>query len=227
MRTSNKKLKESLLRVAQSEEAALEEEMKGCEPHIFSEEFEKKMEKVMEIRARKVKRYYMMRYAAAMIVTVLLVGGILFVGNEEARASKVGIDILEWMENFFLVGEGETTRKEEEVLFDESQIGYLPEGFEKVEEIVRFSKVYYKYQNGIGEYIVLEVCRDKIESIVDNEEIGQDVSLNAAGLEYRYIYKEDSKENVVTWKDKEDIYYYLQGTYNKEEIIKIMDSISY
>ena len=211
MRTSNKKLKESLLRVAQSEEAALEEEMKGCEPHIFSEEFEKKMEKVMEIRARKVKRYYMMRYAAAMIVTVLLVGGILFVGNEEARASKVGIDILEWMENFFMVGEGETTRKEEEVLFDESQIGYLPEGFE----------------NSVGEYIVLDVRRNKIESMVDNEEIGQDVSLNAAGLEYRYIYKEDSKENVVTWKDKEDIYYYLQGTYDKEEIIKIMSSISY
>lgn len=93
--TADEKLAASILRVMNQEEEAIQAEIKKEGPNVFSEEFEKKLEKVMEVRARKAKRYNVMRYAAAMIVTVLLVGGILFVGNEEARASKVGIDILE------------------------------------------------------------------------------------------------------------------------------------
>ena len=227
MKKSEKKLAASILRVMNQEEEEIRAEMQREGPHIFSEEFEKKMEKVMEVRARKVKQEKVFRYAAATIVTALLVGGILFVGNEESHASNVGIDILKWVENFFLIGEGNTERKDNEVLFEESQIGYLPEGFEKVMEEVTFSKVYHRFENNSGNYIVLEVRRNRIESIVDNEEIGQTIALNAAGLEYRYIYKADSGENIVTWIDKNEIYYQLQGTVGQEEIIKVMDAISY
>lgn len=225
--TADEKLAASILRVMNQEEEAIQAEIKKEGPHVFSEEFEKKLEKVMEVRARKAKRYNVMRYAAAMIVTFLLVGGILFVGNEEARASKVGIDILEWMENFFLVDEGDTTRKEDEVLFAESQIEYLPEGFEKVEELVMFSKVSYRYQNADGDYVVLEVYRDKTSSGIDNEDVGQEVNLNVAGLEYRFIDKDEENSNAIAWTDKEEIYYYLTSTLEKEEVINIMNGISY
>ena len=219
------KLKSCITEVMDDLDDELEEEMENLEPHVFSEEFEKKMEDLIQTQNRKARRYDAVRYIAAVVVTVLLVGGVLFVGNEEVRASKIGVDILEWMEGFFVVEE--KSQEDDGVLFEESQIGYLPEGFEKVEESVRFSKVCYRYQNEFGDYIVLEVRRNKIESMVDNEEIGQDVSLNVAGLEYRYIYKEDSKENIVVWKDTNEIYYQLQGTYDKEEIIKMMNGISY
>ena len=225
--TADEKLAASILRVMNQEEEAIQAEIKKEGPHVFSEEFEKKLEKVMEVRARKAKRYNVMRYAAAMIVTFLLVGGILFVGNEEARASKVGIDILEWMENFFLVDEGDTTRKEDEVLFAESQIEYLPEGFETVEELVMFSKVSYRYQNADGDYVVLEVYRDKTSSGIDNEDVGQEVNLNVAGLEYRFIDKDEENSNAIAWTDKEEIYYYLTSTLEKEEVINIMNGISY
>lgn len=221
----NNKLKTRLLHVMDELDDELEEEMEQAEPHVFSEDFKKKMEKIMEVEENKTQRCHTVRYVAAAIVTVLLVSGLVFVGNEEVRASKVGVGILKWMENFFVVEE--KSREANGVLFEESQIGYLPDGFEKVEESVRFSKVSYTYQNSAGGYIILEVHRDKIESMIDSEEIGQDVLLNASGLEYRYIYKEDSKENVVTWKDTNDVYYQLQSTYDKEEIIKIMNSISY
>lgn len=229
MKACDKKLRDSILRVMNEEDAAIEEEMKQSEPHVFSESFEKKMEELMKVQSHKHKRSYIIRYVAATAAVVLFISGIMFVGHEDLRASDFSVSIREWMENFFVI-ENDTNRDKDEnvdVLFEESQIGYLPEGFEKIVEEVIFSKVSYKFQNNKGEYIVLDVCRNKLESIVDNEEIGQEVSLNAAGLEYRYIFKADSKENVVTWKDKDGIYYYLQGTYDKEEIIKIMDSISY
>ena len=219
------KLKSCITEVMDDLDDELEEEMENLEPHVFSEEFEKKMEDLIQTQNRKARRYDAVRYIAAVVVTVLLVGGVLFVGNEQVRASKIGVDILEWMEGFFVVEE--KSQEDNGVLFAESQIGYLPEGFEKISEDVMYSKSYYKYQNEAGDYIILEVRRNKIESMVDNEEIGQDVSLNVAGLEYRYIYKEDSKENIVVWKDTNEIYYQLQGTYDKEEIIKMMNGISY
>ena len=138
MKACDEKLRDSILRVMEQEDAELEEEMKQFEPHVFSESFEKKMEEVMRVQARKSKRSSIIRYVAVAVVVALLVGGILFIGSEDLRASEIGVGILEWMENFFVV-ENDTNRSKDEdvdVLFDESQIGYLPEGFEKVEEEV-------------------------------------------------------------------------------------------
>lgn len=225
--TADEILAASLRRVLDAQQAEYRAEMAKETPYIFSEEFENKMKKLMEVRKRKTKLYKTLRYAAATFVTVLLVGGILFVGNEEVRASKMGINILAWMENFFLVDEGETSRKEEEVLFEESQIGYLPDGFEKVlEEITRFV-IYYKYQNADGDYIILRVYADKINAMIDNEKIIQKVYLNAAGLEYRFINTEEEKASGLVWSDTNERFYKLIGTISEEELVNIMDSITY
>lgn len=229
MKACDEKLRDSILRVMEQEDAELEEEMKQFEPHVFSESFEKKMEEVMRVQARKSKRSSIIRYVAVAVVVALLVGGILFIGSEDLRASEIGVGILEWMENFFVV-ENDTNRSKDEdvdVLFDESQIGYLPEGFEKVEEYESFSYVLYKYKNNIGDYIVLEVFRDKTSSGVDNDEITQEIGLNAFGDEYRYVHKEDSGENILTWTDENDICYVLNTLLNQEEVINIMNSINY
>ena len=224
MKACDEKLRDSILRVMEQEDAELEEEMKQFEPHVFSESFEKKMEEVMRVQARKSKRSSIIRYVAVAVVVALLVGGILFIGSEDLRASEIGVGILEWMENFFVV-ENDTNRSKDEdvdVLFDESQIGYLPEGFEKVEEEVTFSKVNYLYQNDDDEYVSLLVYRNKASLGVDNDEIVQEVALNDAGLEYRYIYKVDSSEHIITWIDKEELCYSLSSSLEKEEIMRII-----
>lgn len=229
MKACDEKLRDSILRVMEQEDAELEEEMKQFEPHVFSESFEKKMEEVMRVQARKSKRSSIIRYVAVAVVVALLAGGILFIGSEDLRASEIGVGILEWMENFFVV-ENDTNRSKDEdvdVLFDESQIGYLPEGFEKVEEEVTFSKVNYLYQNDDDEYVSLLVYRNKASLGVDNDEIVQEVALNDAGLEYRYIYKVDSSEHIITWIDKEELCYSLSSSLEKEEIMRIMNSITY
>ena len=46
MKACDKKLRDSILRVMNEEDAAIEEEMKQSEPHVFSESFEKKMEEL-------------------------------------------------------------------------------------------------------------------------------------------------------------------------------------
>lgn len=229
--TSADKLKSALEKVMDEEEAELEKEMAGVEPHVFSEAFEKKMEKLLQDETPKQtsgqKLQKTTQYAAVLIIIGLLIGGIVFCTSDHASASKIGVEIREWLENAFTVEEGDTTRKDEGVLFEESQIGYLPEGFEKVYEDEAFSHVMYKYQNDTGDYIILNVWRDKIESGIDNDEIGQGIGLNADGLEYRFLIKQETDGNILTWTDTEDAFYIVNSTLDKEEMIKIMDGISY
>lgn len=228
-------IRESIIRIMDREDEFLEEEIKRNGEHVFSEEFERKMEEIMRVKtpeekAAERRRKCLIntaRYTAAAIVTVLLLGGVILTSNRSVNASKLSIDIKQWLDKAFTVAEGETTRKEDSVLFEESQIGYLPEGFEKIYENITFSHVTYKYQNDIGEYVVFDVSRNKIESMVDNKEIEQDICLNDVGYEYRYVYKEDSDESIITWMDKEAIYYQLQGNMDRDEIIKILNGIIY
>lgn len=228
-KTSNDRLHDCVVQMMELEDMLLMEEMKHAQPHVFSKEFERKMQEVMRVQARVSKRSDLVRYLATAAVVILMVFGLLFIGNEDLRASDFKINILEWFEDFFVV-ENDTNRDkddESDVLFHESQIGYIPEGFEKVAEEVTYSKVYYKYLNAFGEYIIFEVSANKTLFSVDNEEMIQDVTLNVEGLEYRCVYKAESKESILTWLDEQGRFYSLTGTVEKEELIMYMNSISY
>ena len=227
MKAYDEKLKSSLVEAMKLDNARLEEEMKHCEPHVFSEDFERRMEKLLTVHRRKNKFRTCFRYIAAAVLVLLLAGGILFIGSEDLRASQMSIDILEWLDEFFTVEDGIDDRSDSGVLFDESRIGYLPEGFEKVEEGSTFSVVYLAYENGVGDKIILRVSRDKITLNIDNEEIEKNVLINEAGYEYTRTHKEEGFRDIVMWKDENDIYYYLASTLENDEIIDVMNNISY
>ena len=67
------KLKSCITEVMDDLDDELEEEMENLEPHVFSEEFEKKMEDLIQTQNRKAGRYDAVRYIAAVVVTVLTV----------------------------------------------------------------------------------------------------------------------------------------------------------
>ncbi len=224
-KASREKLKLVIEELMAEEAAGLEEEFSRMEPHIFSDRFERKMEEVMGIERRKTLRLDAVRYMAAGFVTLALTLGIILIGNEEVQASKPGIGILAWLENFFVVDE--KFQSDKEVLFEENQMGYLPEGFEKFSEEITYSRVGFKYCNKDGDYIFIQTSRDMIAQYVDREETGHNVNINKAGFEYRYVCKEETDEIILIWKDKSNLYYYLLSTLDKDEVVSIMDGISY
>ena len=226
---SDKRLHDCVVQMMDLEEKLLMEEMKHVQPHVFSKEFEQKMQEVMRVQARVSKRSDVVRYLATAAVVILLVFGLLFIGNEDLNASEFKINILEWMEDFFVV-ENEANHdkaNKNDVLFHESQIGYIPEGFEKVKEQVTFSYVSYKYQNDADEYIVILVYNEKGLHGVDNTEIEYDVRINRLGNEYRYIFKEDSREHILTWLDEKNRFYALVASMQVEDVVAIMEGILY
>lgn len=234
MNGCDEKLKKALLEVWEKEDARLEEEMKHCEPHVFSQEFEQKMDELLNAQGRDKAPYGFRRRltpflkVVAVIVAICVVaGGALFLQRGNLQASSLKIDILEWLDKFFTVEDGNGRRTTEQVLFEESQIGYLPDGFEKVSEENAFSQVQYKFKNKEGECITLQVYKGKMLSTVDNESAEQKVYVNEAGYEYTMIYREDGDRITVLWKDEQDLYYYMESSLHEDEILKIMNSISY
>lgn len=226
---SNKRLHECIVKMMELEDRLLEEEMKHAEPHVFSAEFERKMEEVMRVQTRVCKHSDVVRYLASAAVVILMVFGLLFIGNEDLRASDFKINVLEWMEEFFVV-ENDTNRDkddENDVLFHESQIGYIPEGFEKVEEYTSFSMVFFRYEDDFDNTLIFQVFREKSMFNMDNKEVKQDVVLNQAGHEYRCVYKEETNELILTWVDNDKKFYVLSGTVELEALVSCMNSISY
>lgn len=227
MKACDDKLKDSLMEAMELDVARLKAEMEKTEPHTFSPEFEQKMEKLIREVDRKSKMRSAWRFAAAAVIVALLTGGILFIGSDDLRASEMSINIREWFEGFFTVEDGTRGVKDDGVLFDKTQIGYMPEGFEMVNELLAYVTVQYEFKNKTDEYFMIRVSRDKALLKVDNEEISKEVLLNDAGYEYTMTYKDDTSETVLMWKDDNEIYYFLTGTVDSSELIHIMNNISY
>ena len=228
MKACNEKLRSALEEAMTLAEAREVEEMADMEPHEFSEEFERKMKELFaQLPTRRRKRKNIMRYMAASIVAVFLIVGVLVGKTITTDASWFGLNITQWLEDFFRVDTGEGKRKEDAVLFEEAQIGYLPEGFKKVAQGVSFSSVYYKYQNDNQDYIMVQVFRDKGMLDSDSTEIICKDGINEDGYEYQYIQKTDLDSDAVIWRDQRDAYYQVTSTLNKEEIFKIMNEIIY
>ena len=222
------------LRMMEIEEKQIDEEMKNAEPHVFSAEFERKMQELMRVATpaelaakRRKKRMQKIQVAAAAIVTVVMVAGLMFQGNKNVAASNMSVWIKQWFEKSFLIEEGLNVRQDEGVLFKAEQIGYIPKGFELVAQEVEFAKVYYKYGDSSGKFIALMVVKNKTSLSIDNEKIGQDAYLNNAGLEYHFIVTVDSKNNGLYWFDKMGHAYVLSGDVTQDELINIMNSINY
>lgn len=227
MKACDEKLRSSLVEAMKLDDARLEEEMQGLEPHVFSESFEKRMEKLMQEQRRKGRRRRLIRFAAAAAAILFLVGGPIFISSEHLNASALSIDIKEWLDRFFTVEDGAEGQKDDGVLFDESQLGYIPEGFEKVEEFESFTHVSYKFENSKNLFFMIRAVQSRGLLTADNEEIKPAIKKNAAGYEYTFVSKNENSEESIIWKDEKDIFYYVIGNVGSDELIKIMNNISY
>lgn len=231
MNVCDERLQTGIELVTSEDMETLEQEMNLEKPHEFSKEFEQKMETLLNKSMPKRKSTCSIpRYMAAATAAVVVIGGFGFAGGAKLYASETNIPILQWMENFFVTEHDTDQMKGEksiEVLFSQDQIGYLPEGFELVEEEDWNSRISYTYENSCKNYITLEIYQDKMKNGIDNKETNKKFDLNGDGLEYYYVYKEDSCKHIFEWPDETGKLYLLSGNISKEELQAVMDGISY
>ena len=119
----------------------------------FSDEFTKKMEKLIAHQKKPYWEYVSTLEKRIVIVAILVLSIVVTAFSyEEVRAS-----MLRWCEDMYeeyirYYFEGDTTK----VIEYEYQLTYVPEGFEKVYEQRDYETIIIGYENKVGDYIQFE-----------------------------------------------------------------------
>ena len=216
----DEKIRQYLIAMMELEEERLNEQMEECEPHVFSEEFERKMQNLLTVHRKRCKRRAVLRFAAKMAACLLLCVG-LVTATHTAVASLPAMDIKGWFAKHFEFSKG--SHSEEEIAFSEEMITYIPEGFVKTEEEKMFTYQKYVYKNPDGKYFCIRCSKTVVESQQDNENIVREVINGENGIEYTRIKQKD--EVMYIWEDEAGIYYYVFGNIKEEELKLVMISL--
>ena len=226
-KAADEKFRESLRECMQVKNAMLEveEETEPYEDHVFSDKFEAEIKKLLIVRNKKAERAKLFKYAASVAAAILVVVGIVSASATSTKATLPSIDILGWFDTHFEFSKGTSNSKESELIFDEAQITYIPEGFVKVTEEVKFTHAEYGYENAGGVHFYVYVSKARVTPQHDNEEITREIFLNHAGYECLYIERED--EEFYYWEDSDGLFYRVYGNAGKQELNSVMNGIQY
>ena len=218
-------LRECLHECIKEENIRLEAEMKQYEEHVFSEKFEKQMKELLVVKDKHLKHHTFFKYALSAAAVVLVIAGIVSASITSTKATLPSIDILGWFDNHFEFNKGTSTSQDSELVFDEAQITYIPEGFVKVSEEVKFTHIEYGYKNAEGKLFAVRISKAGALPHQDNEEIVRETLINDDGYEYFYIERENEFSYI--WEDSEGLFYRVYGNADKEVLNFVMNGIQY
>ncbi len=224
-KTSDQILRECLQECVHLKSAMIDEEEEQQEDYIFSDEFEAGMKKLLVVRKKKTEWTKGFKYAVAMAATMLVVVGIISASATSTKATLPSIDILDWLDDHFEFNKGMADSKDGELIFDEAQITYIPEGFIKTGENKNFTYVEYKYENAVGTHFSIYVSKAEVTPQQDNEEITREIFLNEDGYECLFI--ERKNELAYSWEDSKGLFYNVYGNVDKNELNSVMNGIQY
>ena len=224
-KAADEKLRESLRECIRKKSAMFDEEMEQYEDHVFSDKFETEMKKLFVVRNKKAERAKVLKYAVSAAAALLVVVGIAAASTTSTKATLPSIDILGWFDTHFEFSKGTPDSKESELIFDEEQITYIPEGFVKTGENKNFTYIEYKYENASGDYFFVYVSKAGVTPQHDNEEITRETFLNDGGYECLYIERED--EEFYYWEDSDGLFYRVYGNAGRQELNSVMNGIQY
>ena len=224
-KAADEKLRESLRECMRKKGAMFDEEMEQYEDHVFSDKFETEMKKLFVVRNKKAERAKVFKYAVSAAAALLVVIGIAAASITSTKATLPSIDILGWFDTHFEFSKGTPNSEESELIFDEAQITYIPEGFVKITEEVKFTHIEYGYENAEGKNFSVRVSKAGVLPHQDKEESVKETFLNSRGYECLYI--ERANEVVYIWEDARGLYYHLWGNVTKEGLEAVMNGILY
>lgn len=214
-------MRKSLEEAMRIDQERLEEQLKNTEPHVFSEEFERKMEEVIATHRKRCKRRAVIRFSTKMAACLLLCV-CLVTATHTAVASLPSIDIKGWFDKYFEFSKGSHIEVSD-VDFSDEKITYIPEGFVKTEEEQMRTYINYVYENNEGKYFYIRCSTTYVQSQQDNENTIREVIKGESGYEYTEVIQTD--EIMYIWEDNSGLYYYVSGNIEQEDLLLIMNSI--
>lgn len=216
-------IRRMMLDAARQEYGSLMEELPE---HDFSQEFERKMQKLI-CRTNHPIWHRMMRAVACLLLALLLSAGAVLTVSPEARAAFTGW-VREVYETSFIYRffgtEPETLGN---VIFRPT---YVPDGWQIKEESVSVDLITtIVYRNDAGDFTAFSYfprgISPTIQVVGDGREIYRHISVNGMSAEL-YLDQDEGEANVLLWKDeKEGALFCMSSPLGETELIKIAESV--
>lgn len=192
--------------------------------HEFSPEFERNMERLIQKTKRKTRiRRCLQSIAVAALVVVIGLSTWLAV-DTEARAA-----VIEWIRTVYedsIVYEFfHPSAVEENISY---QLGWVPDGYTLVEEVVgdtMHAAVYQRSDEVIYFIYSLSDEYSQVEFIPGNSETELVTVLENAG-EF-YAAKDESETNALVWFDEESgVFFSIASSLDQESMLKMAESVT-
>lgn len=217
---------EMLVKAAEEANRVLMESLPDKEActYIFSDSFEKKMQKVIR-RANHPNRYRIIRKVAVILLVAVLGASGFFAANTEAREKLFG-----WIKEDFLsltsyrFGDGEGSIEH----IEEVELGYIPDGYQEIQRRKSELSMSIVYEDENGRYLKIRCMGQSDTSGLylvteDYEKMITQVGEYEADV---YISTDGEEGNAIVWIDKEEsVLLYISGFLEQNELVKMAESI--
>ena len=191
--------------------------------HVFSKSFEKKIKKLI-YKTNHFVMYSVIRYAACILITLLLSGGIFLTVNPDARAA-----MMDWIKEtfqdvyyYFFIGEETENNKS-------YSPDWLPEGYKETNQIKDQSGDMYIYLNDSDEMLLFAyVYPDHSYSLTigDGEYDHKYITTGDLNAEI-FLALEDDKTSTITWiENNGSVIFTISGNITEAELIRIAQSVT-
>lgn len=220
-------LTEALKMNAQLEISEMNSALKNAPPHNFSPEFEKKMNYLIKhhkpIVHHSKKRFgrLALKFAACFMAFALI-----FAVVPTSKASFRDF-VAQFFENYIAIFFNKNSVDSVTETLPDIEIGYLPEGYEKIIEKTDPLLRYIKYRNGTSEIEINYCSNDSSNSFFNSE--GYDIKeMTIAGNHAKLFTNPSNSNNNAVIIDVSQQYILVVSTnLNAETLVKIAENIKF
>lgn len=231
-------LTDAILReaTAEAERSRLSIVPEDGEPHVFSKQFERKMQKLIR-RANHPIRYRVMRIAAAVAIAVATLFGAVMAVSPEARAAVVGwiketFGVYAHYSNDHVQGNDDTTsdNNSPKAIKDEYHLAVVPEGYREINVIEKVDGKVYLYINDLGQVLQFTytynttISNSLFAKIEDYQKHSAFVHEFPADI---YIAINASETSGIVWQDIEtDTLFQISAIADQVELLNIARTVA-
>ena len=210
------------------------------EPHMFSKQFERKIQKLIR-RTDHPVRYQVMRIAAAVVLAIVTLFGAVMAVSPEARAAVAGWVKSTFFEFYAYSNEASpannastnenssVSNPASEPVKYEYRLATIPEGYREVEVIEKVDGKVYLYINDLGQILQFTYTDDTINnSLFAKAEKYQRHSAFIHGFVADiYISNNADETSGIVWQDIEaDVLFQISAIADREELLKIAQTVA-
>ncbi len=190
--------------------------------HIFSAFYNERIQRVLAISRRQIRRRRTLRMVASVYIVLMLAFGTVMAFNEPVRAA-----VINWTVNIYnKLVDITFNHVEDDHAYVICSPGELPEGFEQTEKYHSGYYTRYVYKNAEGRFIKFEYRKPTEAQKQKIEKRGASSEIITSSMGVQMFLSEGNGKCDLFWYDADlDLAYYVESNLDKDTLVQCFDVV--